>query len=315
MKSPIFEKYFKDNPLILFDVGAKGGTFELSKLAKYIKCFAFEPNPYEFKKIVDPLGIKKIKYAEKKDFQLALSNTAGQAELFITNHASYSSLLEFDENSFKKHFELMPRYDKWVHGFKRLEKVTVATTTLAEFCKNQGLEKIDFLKLDAQGKELDILLGGKELLQNVGAIKCEVSFTPVYKGQNLFSEIDSFLRKYDFEFVDCIFYPNVTSDIAKGPIWNKLYDKPRCSTGGDAIYIKNIDKLSSDDSLFKLGVIMAELRYLSESHSCLSKHSRVSTKEINIILKTLTKENTVGKFKNFLRDWMPPKLISILKNL
>jgi FkbM family methyltransferase len=314
MKNPLIEKYLTDNPVILFDVGAKGGTFELPKLSQYIKCFAFEPNPYEFKKLADPREIKQIKYAEKQNFQLALSDKVGQTELYITNKSSYSSLLEFDVNRFGKHLGLMPKYDEWKSDFRLLEKVSVRTTTLTEFCKIHNLTKIDFLKLDTQGKELDILLGGKELLENVGVIKCEVNFMPVYKGQNVFSEIDSFLRRYDFEFVDCIFYPDVTYDISRGPTKNKIYDKPRYSTGGDAVYIKNIDKLSSDDYLFKLGIIMAELGYLSESHSCLSKHSEISTEGIDTILKTLTKKNILNKIKDLLREWMPPRLISILKN-
>lgn len=315
MKNPVIEKYLRDNPIILFDVGAKGGTFELSKLRQYIKCFAFEPNPYEFKKLINPGEVKQIKYAEKQDFQIALGDKIGQAELIITNKASYSSLLEFDAYSFKKHLELMPKYEQWVYDFKISEKVTVPTTTLAEFCKIHHLKRIDFLKLDTQGNELDILSGGNQLLENVGVIKCEVNFTTVYKAQYLFSDIDIFLRQHGFEFVDCVFYPRVTYDIAKNPMNGTVYDKPRYSTGGDAIYIKNTDKLGSDDFLFKSGVIMAELGYLSESNSCFSKHSGMNAKEIDMIFKTLTKKTSLEKFKNLLMEWMPPKVFSILKTI
>jgi len=62
----------------------------------------------------------------------------------------------------------------------------------------------DFLKMDIQGGELDVLKGAPRLLENVIAIHCEVEFAPVYQDQPLFANADTFLRSIGFELIDPI---------------------------------------------------------------------------------------------------------------
>src|SRR5688572_10177302 len=62
--------------------------------------------------------------------------------------------------------------------------------------------KPDFIKLDTQGSELDILRGGEKTLACAVGVEIEVEFLPMYRGQPLFAEVDTFLRDSGFELHD-----------------------------------------------------------------------------------------------------------------
>jgi hypothetical protein len=54
---------------------------------------------------------------------------------------------------------------------------------------------MDFIKIDVQGAELDILKGGETFLrEHILGIEIEVEFQSLYKGQSLFSGADIYIR-------------------------------------------------------------------------------------------------------------------------
>jgi len=59
---------------------------------------------------------------------------------------------------------------------------------------------IDYLKIDTQGSELDVLKGAGDLLYNVRTVECEVEFVELYKGQPLFEDIKEYLNQYGLVF-------------------------------------------------------------------------------------------------------------------
>jgi Methyltransferase FkbM domain len=60
------------------------------------------------------------------------------------------------------------------------------------------VSRIDFIKLDTQGSELEILQGGVRALAGVRCVEVEVEFNPIYRGQPLFYEVDAFMRGQGF---------------------------------------------------------------------------------------------------------------------
>ena len=67
---------------------------------------------------------------------------------------------------------------------------------------NIGNFKPDFIKIDTQGSELEILKGSKKNLIRCIGLEVEVEFQEIYKNQKLFSEIFIFLEKNGFKFID-----------------------------------------------------------------------------------------------------------------
>jgi FkbM family methyltransferase len=86
--------------------------------------------------------------------------------------------------------------------FQNLEElVRVVSTEEMESKRLDDLPEVaetDYLKLDIQGAELDVLRGATNLLRRVVVISTEVEFVPLYKEQPLFADVDTFLRSQGF---------------------------------------------------------------------------------------------------------------------
>lgn len=57
---------------------------------------------------------------------------------------------------------------------------------------------MDFLKMDIQGSERDMLVHGRAKLAQTVAVQTEISFIPLYKGQPTFGEMDVMMRELGF---------------------------------------------------------------------------------------------------------------------
>ena len=61
----------------------------------------------------------------------------------------------------------------------------VPVVALDDYCAEAGLTRVDLLKIDTQGFELNVLTGAERLLRSgaVRAVYLEVNFAPLYEGQ------------------------------------------------------------------------------------------------------------------------------------
>jgi FkbM family methyltransferase len=144
---------------------------------------------------------------------------------------------------------------------------------LPHFCQVETVQEIDtvrlddvpeargsdFLKLDVQGAELDILQCANEVLKSTLAIQTEVAFVPIYRDQPLFADIDGFLRAQGFMFHRFV---NMEGRVLQSVAVQHDNDTERRQLlWSDAVYIRDIpfwDQLPPA-SLLKLAVIMHEL--------------------------------------------------------
>jgi len=79
---------------------------------------------------------------------------------------------------------------------------TRQTHTLDSVLKKGDRPRADFLKLDVQGYELEVLAGASEALAQVEALLLEVSVLPVNKGCPLFAEVVAFADRAGFQLFD-----------------------------------------------------------------------------------------------------------------
>jgi len=64
---------------------------------------------------------------------------------------------------------------------------------------------LDFIKLDTQGSELDILKGSDKILRSpLIGLEIEMEFISLYKDQPLFGDVVNFLGSKNFQFIDFI---------------------------------------------------------------------------------------------------------------
>ena len=98
---------------------------------------------------------------------IAIAERDGSAELQLNEYEQSSSLLAPDEAGMKS----------WVteQRFKVVGSVTVPTMRLDMFINAVGLRSIDFLKVDAQGLDLEVVRSAGDRLTDVARVQLEAT--------------------------------------------------------------------------------------------------------------------------------------------
>lgn len=96
----------------------------------------------------------------------------------------------------------MPFLSQFVSLPQMCETVSSSPAVTIRLDDVPEISDCDFLKLDVQGGEVDVLDGAPRLLAGVAVVHCEVEFSPVYKNQPLFADVDARLRAAGFELID-----------------------------------------------------------------------------------------------------------------
>src|SRR5262245_8184179 len=138
------------------DVGSRGGLDDLRTLHPWLHVYSIDADP--------SAETLRQRFASHHHASVALHSSQGEADFFIATRPSMSSLLEFDPAAFERHFGLMPGSEHWARALTPQRKLSIKTETADNFFRSQGLERIDFLKLDTQGTELEILKGARDYL-------------------------------------------------------------------------------------------------------------------------------------------------------
>ena len=177
------------NPII-FDVGCFNGNFS-RKLIKDLKLkkvnfYLFDANPN--------LKIKEFKY-----FNEVFSNKISYRKFNLNTFfpSSGSSLKKTIKDDKLWNFSRRLITMKFNKPFTIIK---VKTNTLDNFCKIKKIKRVDLLKIDVEGSELDVLRGAKKLLNSVNIIQLEI-----LQRKNKFllekNRILIFLKKYNFRLI------------------------------------------------------------------------------------------------------------------
>jgi FkbM family methyltransferase len=177
---------------MVFDVGANVGQ-SIERMRTYFDrpvIHAFEPSPDTF---------AKLRAATDGIPDLTLNNVA------LGRHAGTGNFVENSESALSSMLEFGP--DSWgtVKG-----NIPVTVATLDEYCVANQIEKIDVLKIDTQGFEMEVLQGSIRMLAEgrVGVVFLEITFSEMYRGLPTLDEIYRFIIErglplvafYDFHY-------------------------------------------------------------------------------------------------------------------
>ena len=160
---------------IVLDIGANKGYFSLyAARTVNAQVYCFEPVPNLFDIIKENIQINNTTNIFPQN--VAVSNKSGKTDFFLAEKDNVAHSL----------FNALPS----------MKKIEVETVTLEDFCKKHALKKINFLKMDCEGSEYDILLGAtKEFLSSIEKISMEY-----HDGSNehKHQELVDFLEKNNF---------------------------------------------------------------------------------------------------------------------
>jgi FkbM family methyltransferase len=121
-------------------------------------------------------------------FPCFLGDGAEHTLHLATEKSGMSSLLRPDARALR-----------FFNGFERFGKIhaesRIPTCRLDDV---QGLPEVDFIKMDIQGSELEVLRHGTDALKSCVAAQLEVSFVTLYENQPTFGAVDLWMRSQGF---------------------------------------------------------------------------------------------------------------------
>jgi FkbM family methyltransferase len=176
----------KSGANLIFDIGANEGQFssELRKAGFEGEIICFEPLSKAYKVLLENAS----KFYFKVHQRCAIGDRIEETLINVSNNSVSSSLLPISNI----HTQSAPK-SKYVDS----ESVKVITLdSLIPVYLN--IDSKLFLKLDTQGFEWNVLMGGKEILNRTVALSLELSFQELYVGQKLWFEIVDFLHQNGF---------------------------------------------------------------------------------------------------------------------
>ncbi len=160
----------QEAPQVL-DVGANSGDYTDAVLRVYPKAnaHAFEPHPVTYQRLVSAVGHRA------KCHPMALGSSPGRLKLYDSEGSTEGGIRA----------SLSPEALKTMTS-KPLVSVDVEVSTLDLFLKDQSFDRIDFLKIDTEGFEMDVLNGATHALakDQIGVIQFE--FNALHIGRRQF---------------------------------------------------------------------------------------------------------------------------------
>ena len=214
------ENLLKNNKITALDVGAQGGfnsdNFFPNQYNQYFQSILVEPIKdeaikFEGQQFVINKGLWSNK--EKKNLYV-LDNRLGSSSMYMPNEEA------FDLHRIKK---------KDFQNYKVTRTIQIDCDTISNQLSELNIKMLDYLKIDTQGAELEILKG-------IGSfrplfLKIEAHFFSIYKNTPSWHELVNFLYEMNYVLidwkgigshstripaeVDMIFIPNFDNDSGK----------------------------------------------------------------------------------------------------
>jgi FkbM family methyltransferase len=152
---------------VIVDLGANKGEFA-NAMAQQFGCrvYSVEASPETFNRIQDGPLIRK--------FNAAICGSSGPVKLNVSSNSEATSL-------------------KRLNSFDYVDVVTVPGLTLNEFLKNNGIAKIDLLKVDIEGAEIEMFNScPDDFLRSIDQITVEFH---EWAGISTITEVKTILRR------------------------------------------------------------------------------------------------------------------------
>ena len=186
-----FKRVFPSASITIFDVGANRGlkTTEFINLFPSASIYAFEPYLPLFEELE-----KRFQHNKKIHlYNIGISNEKGNSVFNVNTGLDTSSFLNSNKTGLNSDAQV-----------QTIQELVLPLTTLDHVVSEEHIDRINILKMDIQGSELNALKGAEKLLieNKIDIIFTETYFIQQYIAQPLFYEIASFLLSYGYVLQD-----------------------------------------------------------------------------------------------------------------
>ena len=206
----LVERLLKPNSIV-FDIGANAGDYTdfILGLRKNSQVYAFEPLPDIFQKLQKRFMPTPRHCEEQSDAaihlptQLAMTAATGNLHLFQLGIFSAPTTktiwhcVDIPELSSIYDRQLNDPIKSYSFNYQPIE---ISTDSLDHFCTTHQINHIDYLKIDTEGAELDVLQGATQLLTNsqIDYIQFEYGGTYPDAGITL-KAVYEYLTQYNYQ--------------------------------------------------------------------------------------------------------------------
>lgn len=262
-----------ETPIQICDIGASpvDRTDFIEELLKNTnsKLIGFEPNNNEFQKL-------DKKSPKKKYYDFAIGDGTEKI-LNVCKAVGMSSFLKPDLNYLKNFYG----FEEWS---EIINEIKVRTKKLTDI-----KDEIDFLKIDVQGYESEIIKYGKDKIKECLVVQLETSPTPLYKDEATFASTIVQLEKLGFSLH---MFNNVNTRSFKPTIISKNpYTGLHHLFQLDCVLIKNF-KIIESYNINNLKKLILILFHSFKSYDLVDYLVRLLDKKTN--------NKNIDKFRNIL---------------
>lgn len=170
---------------IIFDVGANSGmmTLQFAKLVPLGKVYSFEPTFYAFSKLKKNLELNP----ELAERIVAIQSFVSSSKSEEPSIKAYASWKVGGTIKGVKHR---------VHGGIAKSTDGIGAVSLDDFCKQNEIKRLDFIKIDTDGHELEVLKGAQKVISKFSPIIIFEVGIYVMEERNI--DFSDYLKFFDF---------------------------------------------------------------------------------------------------------------------
>jgi FkbM family methyltransferase len=185
---------FKSEPVILLDIGARGGfNKEWEVFEDQCRIICFEPDEQECARL-NAGAPPHVKYIPR-----AVGGSSGPAVLYEAKLGASTGLYKTN----MEYFGRLLNRDNAVIVAERAVDVQTLDDILPDF----KIPQADFIKLDVEGAEVDVLKGASQSLNaSLLGVLSEIRFQPEINGSPTFASLDILLQSAGLRLYDMQFY-------------------------------------------------------------------------------------------------------------
>lgn len=195
------EQLLPYNPVFI-DIGAYLGedTCRTSKIWPKSRIYAFEPNPRAFG--ILEATLKQLELTNIKAYNWAVSNYNGTATLYLSHGLSGNDL------SYEHQSSLLPPSAAMEVEYQG-PHIDVPCVILDDWCQQNKITRVDVLRIESEGLELQILQSSPKILQTAKIVMLQSFFSPLRQEMSNYFYLKDYLVKSGFVPLAHWYTPNM----------------------------------------------------------------------------------------------------------